>query len=96
VLSKARFEFRWEYQFNLSLDPDKAHEYHDETMPQEGAKTTHFCSMCGPQFCTMRITQDVRDYTVRHDVSESDAIRIGMEEKAGEFKESGGEIYRKV
>jgi len=96
VLSKARFEFRWEDQFNLSLDPDKAHEYHDQTMPQEGAKTAHFCSMCGPQFCSMRITQDVRDYAAKHGLSETEAIQLGMEEKAREFKESGGEIYQEV
>jgi len=86
VLSKARFEFRWEDQFNLSLDPDTAREYHDETLPQDGAKAAHFCSMCGPQFCSMKITQDVRDYAAKMGVGESEAIEIGMAEKAQEFR----------
>jgi phosphomethylpyrimidine synthase len=92
VLSKARFEFRWEDQFNLSLDPDTAREFHDETLPADGAKTAHFCSMCGPHFCSMKITQDVRDYS---DKLEADAelIKKGMEEKSKEFKESGAEVY---
>ncbi len=86
VLSKARFEFRWEDQFNLSLDPDRAREFHDETLPQDGAKVAHFCSMCGPQFCSMKITQDVRDYAAKLAVSESEAIQIGMAEKAMEYR----------
>jgi phosphomethylpyrimidine synthase len=93
ALSQARFEFRWEDQFNLSFDPDTARAFHDETLPQDGAKTSHFCSMCGPQFCSMKITQDVRDYAASHGVSESEAIRLGMTEKAAEFKKAGGEIY---
>ncbi len=94
ALSKARFEFRWEDQFNLSLDPDTAREFHDETLPQEGAKTAHFCSMCGPNFCSMKITQDVRDYAAAQGVAESEAIQVGLAEKAKEFSESGGEVYR--
>jgi phosphomethylpyrimidine synthase len=96
ALSKARFEFRWEDQFNLGLDPDKAREFHDETLPQEGAKLAHFCSMCGPHFCSMRITQDVRDYAAKLGVEESVALRKGMEEKAVEFVKKGGEIYSKA
>jgi len=94
ALSKARFEFRWEDQFNLSLDPEVAREYHDETLPQEGAKLAHFCSMCGPHFCSMKITQDVREYAAQKQVDESKALTIGLNEKAEEFKSSGGEIYR--
>ncbi len=93
VLSLARFEFRWEDHFNLSLDPDTAREYHDETLPLEVAKAAHFCSMCGPQFCAMKITQEVRDYAAKHGIPESQAIQTGMAEKAEEFKQSGGEIY---
>ncbi len=93
ALSKARFEFRWEDQFNLGLDPDKAREFHDETLPQQGAKLAHFCSMCGPNFCSMKITQDVRDYAARQGVSEQEAIEKGMEEKAVEFIKQGGEVY---
>jgi len=95
VLSKARFEFRWEDQFNLSLDPDTAREFHDETLPAEGAKVAHFCSMCGPNFCSMKITQDVRQYADEHNMTENEALEKGMEEKAKEFAESGGEIYIK-
>ena len=95
ALSKARFEFRWDDQFNLGLDPDKAREFHDETLPQQGAKLAHFCSMCGPNFCSMKITQDVRDYAASHGVAEGEAIAKGMEEKAAEFVGSGAEIYRK-
>ncbi len=91
VLSKARFEFRWEDQFNLSLDPDTARDFHDETLPAEGAKTAHFCSMCGPHFCSMKITQDVRDYSDKLEAEE--AIKKGMEEKSKEFKEKGAEVY---
>jgi len=96
ALSKARFEFRWADQFNLSLDPEKALEFHDETLPQQGAKLAHFCSMCGPHFCSMRITQDVREYAQNHGLDEAEALQAGMEEKAGEFKKSGAEIYRKA
>ena len=95
ALSKARFEFRWEDQFNLSLDPEVAREYHDETLPQEGAKLAHFCSMCGPHFCSMKITQDVREYAAQKEVDEAAALTIGMQEKAREFVDAGGEIYRK-
>ncbi len=94
AISKARFEFRWEDQFNLGLDPDRAREYHDETLPQEGAKTAHFCSMCGPNFCSMKITEDVRQYAREQGVSEEDALKAGMEEKAKEFVQSGSEIYQ--
>ena len=94
ALSKARFEFRWEDQFNLSLDPDTAKEFHDETLPDNAAKVSHFCSMCGPHFCSMKITQDVRDYAARKQVNEQQAIQIGMKEKAEEFKQTGSEIYR--
>jgi phosphomethylpyrimidine synthase len=86
VLSKARFEFRWEDQFNLALDPDTARAFHDETLPQDGAKVAHFCSMCGPQFCSMKITQDVRDYAAKLGVAESDAVQIGLAEKAQEYR----------
>jgi phosphomethylpyrimidine synthase len=96
ALSKARFEFRWEDQFNLGLDPDKAREFHDETLPQHGAKLAHFCSMCGPHFCSMKITQDVREYAANQGVSEKDALNKGMQEKAQEFVEQGAEIYRKA
>ena len=96
ALSKARFEFRWEDQFNLSLDPDKAQQFHDETLPQEGAKIAHFCSMCGPHFCSMKITQDVRDYAAKQGVTEDEALQQGMTEKSKEFKEQGAEIYSKL
>ncbi len=96
ALSKARFEFRWEDQFNLGLDPDKAKEFHDETLPQEGAKQAHFCSMCGPHFCSMKITQDVRDYAATQGVSEEEALKQGMQEKAVEFVKKGAEVYQKV
>jgi phosphomethylpyrimidine synthase len=94
ALSKARFEFRWEDQFNLGLDPDKAREFHDETLPKDSAKVAHFCSMCGPHFCSMKITQDVRDYAQAQGVSADEALKKGMEEKAVEFARQGGEIYR--
>jgi phosphomethylpyrimidine synthase len=93
ALSKARFEFRWEDQFNLGLDPDTARAYHDETLPQDGAKTAHFCSMCGPHFCSMKITEDVRKYAAEQGLSEADALNAGMAEKSREFTESGSEIY---
>ncbi|HWP00670.1 MAG TPA: phosphomethylpyrimidine synthase ThiC [Methylococcus sp.] len=96
ALSKARFEFRWQDQFNLSLDPEKALEFHDETLPQEGAKLAHFCSMCGPHFCSMKITQDVRDYAREHGLSDEEALAAGMEEKAEEFVRSGVEVYRRA
>jgi phosphomethylpyrimidine synthase len=94
ALSKARFEFRWEDQFNLALDPEVAREYHDETLPQEGAKLAHFCSMCGPHFCSMKITQDVRDYAAQKQLDEQAALREGLKEKAAEFVASGSEIYQ--
>ncbi len=96
ALSKARFEFRWEDQFNLSLDPETAREFHDATLPAEGAKIAHFCSMCGPHFCSMKITQDVRDYAAKVGAGETQALEMGMEEKSREFVDSGAEIYRKV
>jgi phosphomethylpyrimidine synthase len=94
ALSKARFEFRWEDQFNLSLDPQVAREYHDETLPQEGAKLAHFCSMCGPHFCSMKITQDVREYAAKKQIDEEAALNLGMKEKAEEFLAAGVEIYQ--
>ncbi len=96
ALSKARFEFRWEDQFNLSLDPDKAREFHDQTLPQEGAKTAHFCSMCGPHFCSMQITQEVRDYARQQGMEAETALAQGMAEKSEEFLEQGAELYRKA
>ena len=96
ALSKARFEFRWEDQFNLGLDPDKAREFHDETLPQHGAKLAHFCSMCGPHFCSMKITQDVREYAAKQGLSETDALAKGMAAKATEFVQAGAEIYSKA
>lgn len=96
AISKARFEFRWEDQFNLSLDPETAREFHDETLPAEGAKTAHFCSMCGPHFCSMRITEDVRKFAAEHGLSEPEAIESGMQEKRKEFLEKGAEIYAKT
>ncbi|MDA8381215.1 MAG: phosphomethylpyrimidine synthase ThiC [Actinomycetota bacterium] len=94
ALSRARFEFRWEDQFNLSMDPATARSYHDETLPAEPAKTAHFCSMCGPKFCSMRISQDVRDYAASHGLDDAVAIEIGMKEKAGEFREAGSSLYQ--
>nr|WEZ47160.1 phosphomethylpyrimidine synthase ThiC [Bacillus subtilis] len=94
ALSKARFEFRWRDQFNLSLDPERAFEYHDETLPAEGAKTAHFCSMCGPKFCSMRISQDIRDYAKKNDLSEAEAINKGLKEKAKEFVDTGSNLYQ--
>jgi phosphomethylpyrimidine synthase len=96
ALSKARFEFRWADQFNLGLDPEKALEFHDETLPQEGAKLAHFCSMCGPHFCSMKITQEVRDFAAAHQVPETEAVERGLAAKAGEFRDSGAEVYRKA
>jgi phosphomethylpyrimidine synthase len=94
ALSKARFEFRWEDQFNLALDPDTARAYHDETLPQEGAKLAHFCSMCGPHFCSMKITEEVREYAERQQLDEREALEAGMREKAEEFRQTGAAIYR--
>jgi len=94
ALSKARFEFRWKDQFALSLDPERAQEYHDETLPQDSAKTAHFCSMCGPNFCSMRITDDIRKFAESQGVDEQAALAKGMEEKSREFREQGGELYR--
>lgn len=94
ALSKARFEFRWRDQFNLSLDPERAIEYHDETLPAEGAKTAHFCSMCGPKFCSMRISQDIRNFAKEKELDTKEAIEMGMKEKAEQFKQSGGNIYQ--
>ena len=96
ALSKARFEFRWDDQFNLGLDPDKAREFHDETLPKESAKVAHFCSMCGPHFCSMKITQDVRDFAAKQGIAEGEALRKGMEVKAVEFVQKGAELYRQV
>jgi len=96
AMSKARFEFRWEDQFNLGLDPEKAREYHDETLPKESAKVAHFCSMCGPHFCSMKISQDVRDYAKQQGISEGEALEQGMQEKAIEFIDKGAEIYNKA
>jgi phosphomethylpyrimidine synthase len=96
ALSKARFEFRWEDQFNLSLDPVTAREFHDETLPQDGAKLAHFCSMCGPHFCSMKITEDVRKYAAEQGVQESEALRRGMDEKSKEFVDQGADVYGKV
>ena len=93
ALSKARFEFRWEDQFNLSLDPPKAREFHDQTLPNDNAKTAHFCSMCGPHFCSMKISDEVRDYAKKNGMDSQEAIEVGMKDKAKEFKEKGGEIY---
>jgi phosphomethylpyrimidine synthase len=96
ALSKARFEFRWEDQFNLGLDPVTAREFHDETLPQEGAKSAHFCSMCGPHFCSMKISEDVRKYAAAQNLSEEEALKKGMEEKSKEFAEQGAELYTKA
>src|SRR5574343_31068 len=95
ALSKARFEFRWEDQFNLGLDPDKAREFHDETLPKDSAKVAHFCSMCGPHFCSMKITQEVRDFAEKEGISAQQALQQGMEVKAVEFVKTGAELYRK-
>ena len=95
-LSAQPRQFRWEDQFNLSLDPETAREFHDETLPQEGAKTAHFCSMCGPHFCSMKITEDVRKYAAEQELSEADALQAGMEQKSKEFAGAGAEIYSKA
>jgi phosphomethylpyrimidine synthase len=96
AISKARFEFRWEHQFNLALDPVNAREFHDETLPQDGAKTAHFCSMCGPHFCSMKIIEDVRKYAAEQGIAEEEALKQGMEEKSKEFAEKGNELYAKA
>jgi len=93
ALSKARFEFRWQDQFDLALDPETARAYHDETLPAPGAKLAHFCSMCGPKFCAMKITQDVREYAERKGIGLEEAIEVGLREKAQEFRQAGGRIY---
>jgi phosphomethylpyrimidine synthase len=93
ALSKARFEFRWEDQFNLSLDPETARAYHDETLPAPGAKVAHFCSMCGPKFCAMKITQEVQEYARRRGIPLEEALQEGMKEKAEEFRRAGSRIY---
>src|SRR5947199_5446985 len=96
ALSKARFEFRWEDQFNLSMDPETARSFHDATLPAEPAKTAHFCSMCGPKFCSMRISQDVRDYAEAHGIGATEAVEGGLQAKAEEFRASGSEIYQEA
>jgi phosphomethylpyrimidine synthase len=93
ALSKARFEFRWEDQFNLAMDPETALAFHDETLPKDSMKTAHFCSMCGPHFCSMKITEDVRAYAERHGMTEAEAVETGLAEKAREFRDNGSEIY---
>ena len=95
AISQARFDFRWEDQFNLSADPVTARAFHDETLPAEGAKVSHFCSMCGPKFCSMELTQQVRDYAAEHHLTDIEALREGMKEKSAEFKQVG-EIYSKT
>ena len=97
ALSRARFEFRWEDQFDLSLDPETAREFHDETLPAAGAKLAHFCSMCGPHFCSMKITQEVREYAAQHGIAEeAAALAQGLRDKAEEFRKEGGELYRRA
>ena len=94
ALSRARFEFRWEDQFNLGMDPDTARAYHDETLPQESAKVAHFCSMCGPKFCSMKITQEIREYAKAQGLADNEAVVRGLAEKSAEFRDGGGDIYR--
>jgi len=96
ALSKARFEFRWEDQFNLSLDPETARDFHEVTLPQDVAKVAHFCSMCGPHFCSMKITQDVRDYAASHGIETEQALKEKLDQKGREFVEKGSEIYLKI
>ncbi|RBH38370.1 phosphomethylpyrimidine synthase ThiC, partial [Pseudomonas sp. MWU13-2860] len=96
ALSKARFEFRWEDQFNLGLDPDKARSFHDETLPKDSAKVAHFCSMCGPHFCSMKITQDVREFSAKQGISDEAALQKGMEVKSVEFVKGGAKLYDKI
>jgi phosphomethylpyrimidine synthase len=92
-LSQARFDFRWQDQFNLGLDPETARDFHDETLPKDASKVAHFCSMCGPKFCSMKITQEVRDFAAKQGVGESEALSRGMADKSKEFKQVGGELY---
>jgi len=96
ALSKARFEFRWEDQFNLSFDPATARAFHEETLPREVAQAAHFCSMCGPRFCSMKITQDVRDYASSHGINPEEILEYGMKQKSREFVEGGSELYKKI
>jgi phosphomethylpyrimidine synthase len=96
ALSKARFEFRWDDQFNLGLDPDTARAYHDETLPKESAKVAHFCSMCGPKFCSMKITQEVREYAATHIPSVNLSVEEGMREQSQRFREAGSQLYHKL
>ena len=96
ALSKARFEFRWDDQFNLGLDPERARGFHDETMPKQAHKVAHFCSMCGPNFCSMKISQDVRDFAAKQGISDDEALKQGMKSKAVEFVEKGAEVYQKA
>jgi phosphomethylpyrimidine synthase len=93
ALSKSRFEFRWRDQFNLALDPERAQSFHDETLPAEGAKVAHFCSMCGPKFCSMEITQKIREYAKEKGLDSEEALREGMNEKAAAFQEQGARLY---
>jgi phosphomethylpyrimidine synthase len=93
ALSEARFDFRWQDQFNLALDPDTARSFHDQTLPAQAAKTAHFCSMCGPHFCSMKITQDVRKFAAEQGIAESDAVSAGMAAKAAEFRANGDRVY---
>ncbi|MFN0161272.1 MAG: phosphomethylpyrimidine synthase ThiC, partial [Burkholderiales bacterium] len=96
AISKARFEFRWDDQFNLGLDPDTAKDFHDETLPKDSMKVAHFCSMCGPHFCSMKITQDVREYAEKIGADAATALQKGMEEKAVEFVKKGAAIYHRA
>ena len=93
ALSQARFDFRWQDQFNLGLDPETAQAFHDETLPKDAPKVAHFCSMCGPKFCSMKITQEVRDFAAQKGVAEAEALAAGMETKAEEFQRGGGSLY---
>ena len=93
ALSQARFDFRWQDQFNLGLDPETARDFHDETLPKDAAKVAHFCSMCGPKFCSMKITQEVREFAAKQGLAEGDALQQGMAAKSEEFKQVGGELY---
>lgn len=96
AMSKARFEFRWEDQFNIALDPEKARSFHDETLPKDSAKIAHFCSMCGPHFCSMKISQDVREYAKEKGIKDEEALKQGMDEKSQQFLDEGAEVYHKV
>ena len=94
ALSKARFEFRWEDHFNLSFDPETAREFHDQTLPEESAKTSHFCSMCGPRFCSMKTTQELREYAARKGLTLEEAVTQGLQQKSDAFRQGGSELYR--